>query len=106
KVLYPIRYGFPNCGPADKTCKAATKGNADLTEADVNRMAAYARWLGNPTRSEFQAALPDVVAGERVFTQLQCNTCHVISKIKIEKPENTMLTEVFRDRLLTRVVQS
>ena len=40
KTLFPIRYGYPNCGPADKACMAATKGNGDLSESDVNRMAA------------------------------------------------------------------
>jgi CxxC motif-containing protein (DUF1111 family) len=61
-------------------------------------MAAYARWLGSPTRSEFTAALPEVVAGEKIFTQLMCNTCHVISKIPIV-PEQTMLSKVFCERL-------
>jgi hypothetical protein len=103
-VMFPIRYNFPNCGPADKTC-VGSKGNADLSELDIDRMAAYARWLGNPTRSEFTASLPDVVAGETIFGQLQCNTCHVISKIEIV-PDHTMLSKVFRDRLATRVAQS
>ena len=53
KSLFPIRYMDPNCGPANKTC-VESKGNADLTEHDIERMADYARWLGNPTRSEFQ----------------------------------------------------
>ena len=105
KTLFPIRYGYPNCGPADKACTAATKGNGDLSESDVNRMAAYARWLGNPTRSEFQAALPDVVAGEKVFRQVKCDSCHVIRKIDID-PEDTVLSREFRDRLQTRVTNT
>ena len=56
----------PNCGPANKTC-VDSKGNSDLTERDIERMADYARWVGNPTRSEFQVTLPEVVAGEKVF---------------------------------------
>ena len=103
-VMFPIRYAFPNCGPADKTC-VQSKGNADLPETDIDRMADYARWLGNPTRSEFTASLPEVIAGEKIFEQLTCNTCHVISKINID-PADTMLTKVFRDRLATRVAQS
>jgi len=105
KPVFPIRYGYPNCGPADKACMAATKGNGDLSEADINRMAAYARWLGSPTRSEFQAALPDVVAGEKVFRQVKCDGCHVIRKIDID-PEDTVLTREFRDRLQTRVTNT
>ena len=65
-------------------------------------MADYARWLGNPTRSEFTVSLPDVIAGEKIFGELKCNTCHVISKIDIV-PDDTMLSKVFRDRLATRV---
>ena len=100
--MFPIRYNFPNCGPADKKC-VQSKGNADLSEQDINRMADYARWLGNPTRSEFTASLPDVIAGETIFGQIKCNTCHVISKIEITDPNDTMLTKYFRDRLAKRV---
>ena len=101
-VMFPIRYAFPNCGPADKTC-VESEGNADLSEKDINRMAAYARWLGNPTRSEFMVSLPEVIAGEEIFRRIQCNTCHVINKIEIVDPDDTMLSKDFRDRLATRV---
>jgi CxxC motif-containing protein (DUF1111 family) len=104
KVLFPIRYAHPNCGPANKTC-VESSGNGDLSELDVNRMAEYARWLGNPTRSELKVALPEVTAGEKVFRRAQCDTCHVIKKIDIV-PDDTMLSKVFRDRLVTRVAQS
>jgi CxxC motif-containing protein (DUF1111 family) len=104
RVAFPIRYGYPNCGPANKTC-VESSGNADLSEQDVDRMADYARWVGNPTRSEFQVSLPEVIAGERIFRRTKCNTCHVIRKIDIT-PDDTMLTKVFRDRLATRVGQS
>ncbi len=103
-VMFPIRYAYPDCGPADKTC-VELKGNADLSEQDVNRMADYARWLGNPTRSEFTVSLPEVIAGEKIFRQLQCDTCHVIKKIEIV-PDDTMLSKDFRDRLTTRVAPS
>jgi CxxC motif-containing protein (DUF1111 family) len=104
KVMFPIRYAFPDCGPADKTC-VESKGNADLSEQDVDRMAAYARWLGNPTRSDFTVSLPEVIAGEKIFRETKCNTCHVIRDIEIV-PDDTMLSKVFRDRLKTRVAQS
>ena len=104
-VMFPIRYAFPDCGPADKTC-VESKGNADLSEQDVHRMADYARWLGNPTRSDFTVSLPEVIAGEKIFQQLHCDTCHVMRKIEIEDPEDTMLSKDFRDRLRTRVAQS
>ena len=101
-VMFPIRYNLPNCGPADQKC-INSGGNGDLSEQDINRMAAYARWLGNPTRSEFMASLPDVIAGEKIFGDIKCNTCHVISKIEISDPDDTMLTKYFRDRLTTHV---
>lgn len=104
KVAFPIRYGYPNCGPADKTCLESS-GNGDLSELDVQRMADYARWLGNPTRSEFEVSLPEVIAGEKIFRQIKCDTCHVIRKIEIA-PDDTMLGKDFRDRLATRVAQS
>jgi CxxC motif-containing protein (DUF1111 family) len=97
----PIRYGHPNCGPANKTC-LESKGNSDLSERDVERMADYARWLGNPTRSEFKVALREVIEGEKVFRKLGCDTCHVIGKIGIV-PDETMLNKDFRDRLATRI---
>jgi CxxC motif-containing protein (DUF1111 family) len=103
-VAFPIRYGYPNCGPANKTC-VESSGNADLSEQDVERMAAYARWVGNPTRSEFQVSLPEVIAGERLFRQTKCDTCHVIRKVDIT-PDDTMLPKVFRERLAKRVYQS
>jgi CxxC motif-containing protein (DUF1111 family) len=101
KVANPIRYNYPNCGAADKTC-FESKGNSDLSERDVERMADYARWLGNPTRSETQVSQPDVIAGETIFKRLQCDTCHVIKRIDIV-PEDTMLTKNFRVRLGTHI---
>jgi CxxC motif-containing protein (DUF1111 family) len=101
-VMFPIRYNFPNCGAADLKC-VQSKGNADLSERDVERMADYARWIGNPTRSEFTVTLPEVIAGEKIFQQLQCNTCHVISKINIVNPDDTMLSKAFHDRMATHV---
>jgi CxxC motif-containing protein (DUF1111 family) len=77
-------------------------GNGDLSEQEIKRMAAYARWVGSPTRSEFKVALPEVMAGETVFKALNCHTCHVIGKTAIV-PEDTMLTEGFRKRLAARV---
>ena len=66
-------------------------------------MADYARWLGDPTRSEFTVSLPEVVAGEQIFRHLHCNQCHVIGKIPIADPNDTMLTKVYRDRLATHI---
>jgi Di-haem oxidoreductase, putative peroxidase len=108
KSTFPVRYNLPNCGPAFKSCVDSAKfdGNGNLTETDINRMADYARWIGDPTRSEFVVTLPDVITGEGIFRQLQCDTCHVIDKIPITDPNDTMLTPVFRARLATHVSPS
>ena len=100
---FPVRYNLPNCGIADETC-VTSKGNSDLLEEDVDRMADYARWLGSPTRSEYTASLLDVVKGEKIFRQINCNQCHVIGKIPIADPNDTMLTKVYRDRLATHII--
>ena len=107
KTTDPIRYAAPNCGPANKVCVESKDGNSDLTERDIERMADYSRWVGNPTRSEFQVTLPDVVAGEKLFRRLQCNTCHVIDKVSLDplvtgNTVNTMLPAIYRSRLANR----
>jgi CxxC motif-containing protein (DUF1111 family) len=79
-----------------------SKGNSDLSERDIERLADYARWQGNPTRSEVQVSQPEVIAGEQIFRRLQCDTCHVIKRIDID-PDHTVLSKNFRDRLLTHV---
>ncbi|MFO1396206.1 MAG: di-heme oxidoredictase family protein [Burkholderiales bacterium] len=100
KTTAPLRYASPNCGAANKACVTQT-GNRDLSERDIERMADYARWVGNPTRSEFQVQLPEVMAGERVFRNLKCDTCHVIDRTNFN-PDNTMLAAAFRARLAKR----
>ena len=107
---FPIRYNHPNCGPANKTC-VDSGGNGDLTEIDVGRMADYARWVGNPTRSELKVTLPEVVAGERKFKELKCDTCHVIKRINITTErdpiaDDTMVTKAYRERLATHAKQT
>ena len=101
KSASPIRYLAPNCGPANKACVTNQTGNRDLRERDIERMADYARWIGNPTRSEFQVQLPEVIDGERVFRNLKCDSCHVIDRIDF-KPDDTMLTAAYRSRLEKR----
>ncbi len=101
KVAVPIRYKYPNCGPANKTCMESP-GNSDLSERDIERMADYGRWLGSPTRSEVQVSQPEVIAGEKIFKKLQCDTCHVIKRIDIDY-EDTVLSKNFRDRLKAHV---
>jgi CxxC motif-containing protein (DUF1111 family) len=102
KVMFPLRYPYPNCGPANKKC-LDSGGNGKLTETDVNRMADYARWVGSPTRSDLQVAMDEVVQGEKVFKRVKCDTCHVIAKISIAVTDDTMVTEPYRKRLATRI---
>jgi CxxC motif-containing protein (DUF1111 family) len=101
KTTTPIRYLTANCGPANASC-FGKPGNSDLSERDIERMADYSRWIGNPTRSEFQVQLPEVMAGEKVFRSLQCDSCHVIKKIPIDTAQ-TMLSNAYVKRLANRV---
>ncbi len=101
KTTQPIRYLTANCGSANASC-VGKKGNSDLSERDIERMADYSRWVGNPTRSEFHVQLPEVVKGEKVFRNLKCDTCHVIRKIDIAF-EDTMLSDAYMKRLANRV---
>jgi hypothetical protein len=48
-------------------------------------------------------SLPDVIAGEKIFNDIKCNTCHVISKIEITDPDDTMLTKYYRVRLAKHI---
>jgi Di-haem oxidoreductase, putative peroxidase len=102
---FPIRYQLPNCGLAYKTCIDLSQNpipnnrNVDLPESDINRMADYARWIGSPTRSEFTVSLTEVVTGEQEFRRLQCHMCHVIDRISITDPNDTMMPPAFRARL-------
>ena len=93
---------YPNCGAANKTC-VASKGNSDLSELDIQRMADYARWLGNPTRSEIQVSQPEVIAGEKIFNRLQCDTCHVIKRIDIVPGRHDADPRISAHRLTTHV---
>jgi CxxC motif-containing protein (DUF1111 family) len=49
-----------------------------------------------------KVALPEVIAGDKIFRETGCDTCHVIKKIVID-PDDTMLTVDYRERLAKRV---
>ena len=88
-----VRYGHTLCGPADARCNAGA-GNSDVTEQEIADMATYQRWIGIPQRSEYQVASAAVQRGESIFTdQLQCNSCHVISKIPFVEYDNILPDE-------------
>jgi hypothetical protein len=97
KVL--LRYGTRIPIVARPTRRVANRAATDCPN-DVELMADYARWLGNPTRSSSRL-LCRRLSQARNLRQLKCDTCHVIRKIDIV-PDDTMLTKDFRDRLATR----
>jgi hypothetical protein len=92
-----VRYTGPLCGPANAHC-ATSRPNSDLLEQEIRDMATYQRWIGIPNRSEYQVASSEVQAGEQIFTELQCNSCHVIDKIAFDNDDN-MLPKEERDHL-------
>jgi hypothetical protein len=98
-----VRYNQTLCGPADATCKTS-HANSDITEQEIRDMATYQRWIGIPNRSEYQVTSEKVQAGEEVFRDLQCNSCHVIDKIAFEVDDN-MLPDEERKHLETLQIE-
>ena len=88
-----VRYKQALCGPADAGCNPE-KANSDITEQEIDDMATYQRWIGIPQRSEYQVSSDAVQRGEEVFTdQLQCNSCHIISKVPFVEHDNILPDE-------------
>ena len=89
--------------PGQQDVPSNRRATRDLTERDIERMADYARWLGNPTRSEFKVALPEVIAGEKIFRELRLRHVSRDQEDRHRLRTNTMLTVDYRDRLAKRV---
>lgn len=88
-----VRYPQALCGPADASC-VPDQANSDITEQEIEDMATYQRWIGIPQRSEYQVSSDAVQRGEKLFTEtLQCNSCHVISKIPFVEHDNMLPDE-------------
>ncbi|CAA0110666.1 Uncharacterised protein [Halioglobus japonicus] len=101
KALHPnetnpknrVRYGQALCSPADANCNP-DNANSDITEQEIADMATYQRWIGIPQRSEYQVSTAAVQQGEKIFVEkLQCNSCHVISKIPFVEYDNILPDE-------------
>lgn len=92
-----VRYNKPVCDPAGAYCQKQA-ANSDITEQEIKDMATYQRWVGIPNRSEYQVVSAEVQAGEEIFKDLQCNSCHVIDKIAFIKDDN-ILPDEERDHL-------
>ncbi|MGK3996377.1 di-heme oxidoredictase family protein [Sorangium sp. So ce1024] len=69
--LFPVE----ECGEAQAGCRADTRGGPELSDEDLDRMAAYMRLLGVPPRRD--TADPAVQRGEVLFSQAGCASCHV-----------------------------
>jgi CxxC motif-containing protein (DUF1111 family) len=70
--------------PHDATtvCKTTTDPEDqpdNLGLADIDHFAQFVRGTQVPPRDTTLAATPDAVAGQQIFEQLGCNTCHVES---------------------------
>jgi CxxC motif-containing protein (DUF1111 family) len=88
-----VRYSRALCSPADANCNP-DNANSDMTEQEIADMATYQRWIGIPQRSEYQVSTAAVQRGEKIFTdELQCNSCHVISKIPFVEHDNILPDE-------------
>ncbi|MCG6861286.1 MAG: hypothetical protein LJE70_08425 [Chromatiaceae bacterium] len=87
-----VRYKKPQCGPLNTHCKVA-RTNSDITEQEIRDMATYQRWIGIPNRSEYEVSSMQVQEGEKIFEELQCNSCHVIKKIPFDYADNMLPDE-------------
>ena len=68
---------FPeqNCPPEQTACLAAPNGGTpEVDEAKLDRVTFYTGTLAVPARRD--AGEPDTAAGEQVFTDLGCSSCH------------------------------
>jgi hypothetical protein len=88
-----VRYSRALCSPADASCNPDA-ANSDITEQEIADMATYQRWIGIPQRSEYQVSSAAVQQGEKIFNeQLQCSSCHTISKIPFVDHDNILPDE-------------
>jgi CxxC motif-containing protein (DUF1111 family) len=72
---------FPDEGFTDSELKSFKKadtgsgGNPELTDKNLERVTLYSGNLAVAARRNLKD--PDVISGERLFSQLSCNKCHV-----------------------------
>ncbi|WP_437939653.1 di-heme oxidoredictase family protein [Sorangium sp. So ce341] len=71
--LFPVE----ECGEQQAGCEGGASGTPELSDEDLDRMAAYMRVLGVPPRRD--TADPAVQRGEVLFSQAGCASCHVPS---------------------------
>lgn len=70
---------FPEeeCGARQAGCDAGAGRSPELSDEDLDRLAAYMRMLGVPPRRDTED--PTVQRGETLFAQAGCVSCHVPS---------------------------
>ncbi|KYF60996.1 hypothetical protein BE11_37300 [Sorangium cellulosum] len=69
--LFPVE----ECGAMQAGCQEGASGTPELSDEDLDRMAAYMRMLGVPPRRDTDD--PAVQRGEVLFSQAGCASCHV-----------------------------
>ena len=69
---------FPNenCTDAQAKCKAAINGGTpEMSPEFLKKLTTYTQLLGVPVRRHVDD--PEVMAGEALFTKVQCSSCHI-----------------------------
>lgn len=67
-----------NCPPIQLLClQAPTGGSPEMTDNILNKVTIYTQTLGVPVRRNTQDE--SVLRGEKIFTQIRCDTCHTPS---------------------------
>ncbi|TDR41628.1 CxxC motif-containing protein (DUF1111 family) [Tahibacter aquaticus] len=66
-----------DCGVAQLACQQQAQGAGSLSDADLALITTYVQMTGAPSRRPDSIDLPGAIAGEAVFTQINCGGCHV-----------------------------
>ncbi|MBX3232891.1 MAG: thiol oxidoreductase [Labilithrix sp.] len=82
---------FPaaNCPPPQIECAAAASAAIELTESRLAAATTFMRGTTVPARRDVHA--PEVIAGERLFEEMQCARCHVPSFVTGDVPDAPFL---------------
>lgn len=68
-----------DCGTSQTSCQQLAQQAGAISDADLALIASYVQLIGAPSRRPDTIDLPNVVAGEAVFQQLRCGSCHTAS---------------------------
>jgi CxxC motif-containing protein (DUF1111 family) len=85
-------FNSQNCSPQQAECSAASSGgDPELDDERLNEVVYYSAFLGVPARRDVHD--PEALAGEELFRQVGCSSCHVETLHTGVRPEFPELSE-------------